>query len=392
MPSVETITNDVLCRGKEIVYNPDGGFYCFQDMVRKDRYIPDFGYVRRIVEFLERLEKEINAYYTIGGEAEILIRKANYEDLYFLASQIHDAKVWEYDNPAIPALIEKITPDIQEALSGIQDQDKQETSWSIDHIADEAMKFIRNILWCSLYKHDDSIDLSYLNLFADAAADINLQSIDLFTLNNDTVLEKFLQSLGVEYFDGFAQDAEGKYRWGTMSFFQKTRTRIRLLKLHGSMNWYVDQHFGKGSKSIERVEGASLPFIWRDIPEKAEPIFLAGTLNKMLDYTTEVFALLQSEWFRSLYQSDVLIVCGYGFNDKGINTRIVEWFNYSEQKILIVIDPCEDIIQKARPALGGLLARAKTEPRIQVIQKPLQGTSWREIRERILSQIPDTSR
>lgn len=392
MPSVETITNNVLCRGKEVVYNPDGGFYCFQDMVREDRHIPDFGYVRRIAEFLVRLEKEINAYYTFGYEEEILLRKINYEDLYFLASQIHDARMLEYDNPAIPALIENITRDIQGALSGIRDQDRQETSWSIEHLASEATKYIRNILWCSLFKLDDSLNLNYLNLFAGVASDRNLQSIDLFTLNNDTVLEKYLQNLGVVYFDGFVRNTDGKYRWDTMSFFQETRIRIRLLKLHGSMNWYVDQHFGKGSKSVERVEDASLPFIWRDIPEKAEPLFLAGTLNKMLDYTTEVFALLQSEWFRSLYQSDILVVCGYGFNDKGVNTRIVEWFNFSVDKILIVIDPSEDIIQKARPALGGLLARAKTEPRIQIIQKPVQGTSWREIRERILSQIPDASR
>ncbi len=389
MPSVETITKHVLHRGKPIVYNPDHGFYCFEDMVRKDRYIPDFGYVRRIVEFLERLEQEINAYYTYYKEAELLIRKANYEDIYFLASQIHDSAIHEYDNPAILSLIKNITPDIHQALSGIQDQDRPEHPWSIEQLADEGMKYIRHILWCFLSNIDDSVDLGYLDLFAQAVADRDLRSIDFFTLNNDAVFEQYLRQRKIEYFDGFSQGTDGKFWWNTTLFLQTTKPRIRLLKLHGSVNWYTDQHFGKGSKSIEKVDGAALPYIWRDLPEKAEPVFLAGTLNKMLDYTTEVFSLLQSEWFRSLYQSDVLVICGYGFNDKGINTRIVEWFNFSTNKILVVIDPSKDIIQKARPALGGLLARAETELRIQIIQKPLQEAKWHEARQAILNQMPD---
>lgn len=387
MPSVETITNHVLGGGKEIVYNPDHSFYCFKDMVRKDRYIPDFGNVRRIVGFLARLEQEINDYYSYDKEAESSHRKANYEDIYFLASQIHDSSIQEYDNPAIPALIEKITPDIQQALLGIQDRDRQEQSWSIEQIAEEATKYIRHILWCSLSKLDDSVDLRYLDLCAQAASDGDLQSIEFFTLNNDTVFENFLRQRNLEYFDGFVQGPDGKFWWDTTSFIPTKNLRIRLLKLHGSINWYADQHFGKGSKSIERVDNATLPHIRRDLPEKAEPVFLAGTLNKMLEYTSEVFAFLQSEWLRSLYQSNVLVVCGYGFNDKGINTRIVEWFNFSAYKILIVIDPSEDIIKNARPALGGLLARAEKETRIQIIQKPIQDTTWPEVRDRIMNQL-----
>jgi len=387
MPSVESITNHVLHRCKEIVYDSSYGYYCFRDMVRPDRHVSDFGYVRRIVEFLERLEQEITAYYTYDKKAELLSREANYEDIYFLASQIHNSSIQEYDNPAIPALIEKITPDIQEALSGIQNQDRQEQPWPIEHLAEESMKYIRQILWCFLSTFDDSIDLGYLDLYAQAVSDGDLQSIEFFTLNNDTIFEQYLRQRNIEYFDGFVQGTDGKFWWDTMSFVQPNSPKVRLLKLHGSVNWYTDQHFGRGSKSIERVDNASLPYIWRDLPEKAEPVFLAGTLNKMLEYTSEVFAFLQSEWLRSLYQSDVLVISGYGFNDKGINTRIVEWFNFSTEKILIVVDPSKDIIQKARPALGSLLARSKTEPRIQIIQEPIQNTTWQDVRDRILSQL-----
>ena len=34
----------------------------------------------------------------------------------------------------------KITPDIHEALSGIQNQDRQEQPWPIEHLAEESMK------------------------------------------------------------------------------------------------------------------------------------------------------------------------------------------------------------------------------------------------------------
>ena len=109
----------------------------------------------------------------------------------------------------------------------------------------------------------------------------------------------------------------------------------------------------------------------------------------MLDYTSEVFSFLQSEWLRSLYQLDILVVCGYVFNDKGINTRIIEWFNFSSDKIMIVIDPSKEVIKNARPAARGLLARSKTESRIQIIQKSIQDTTWQEVRDRILNQLPN---
>ena len=108
MPSVESITNHVLHRCKEIVYDSSYGYYCFRDMVPPDRHVNDFGYVRRIVEFLERLEQEITAYYTYDKEAELLSREANYEDIYFLASQIHDSSIQEYDNPGGSHIIKKI--------------------------------------------------------------------------------------------------------------------------------------------------------------------------------------------------------------------------------------------------------------------------------------------
>ncbi|MDO8736409.1 MAG: SIR2 family protein [Thermoleophilia bacterium] len=387
MPSVESITNHVLNRCKPIVYNPDG-YYCFKDMISPQRHLNDFGNVRRIVQFLERLEQEIDAYYAYDPDSESAGRKANYEDIYFLASQIFEGTIQNYDNPAIPALVDKITPDIRQALSGIQDGERDEQAWSPQDIAREAMTYINHVLWCFHAKLNASVDLDYLELLAHAVLDEDLKAIDFFTLNYDVVLERFLKSCKIDFFDGFELGTDGRSWWDSMSFIRQDEQRVRLLKLHGSINWYADQYHGKGSKSMERIDESNQPFLWRDIPEKAEPTFLAGTLNKMLEYTSEVFAFLQSEWLRSLYQSDVLVVCGYGGNDKGINTRIIEWFHFSDDKILIVVDPSEDIIKNARPALGGLLATAEKEPKIQIIQKSIEHTSWPEVRDRILSQLP----
>ena len=57
--------------------------------------------MRRIVEFLERLEQEITAYYTYDKEAELLSREATTK-ISISASQIHDSSIQEYDNPGSP--------------------------------------------------------------------------------------------------------------------------------------------------------------------------------------------------------------------------------------------------------------------------------------------------
>ena len=66
-----------------------------------------------MLKFVKVLKFEIDSYYI-----EDKYREANYEDLYYISKQIHDSETWEYDNPAVQALIDKLktNKDLEEIL------------------------------------------------------------------------------------------------------------------------------------------------------------------------------------------------------------------------------------------------------------------------------------
>src|SRR3990167_4204242 len=111
MPSTKSITDKVLS-GDGIMRHSDGCFY-FGEPLYGHMGFPD-EYVPRITAFLDRIKSEIELYY-LKYPFKI---EFNYEDYYYLASQIFDAEIGEYDNPAILPLIEKIKPDLEHLLIG----------------------------------------------------------------------------------------------------------------------------------------------------------------------------------------------------------------------------------------------------------------------------------
>ena len=99
MPSTEGITERIIS-GKNIVRETDGTYYEKANMAISDAC------VLFVVRFLNRLKVEIDQYYKYQTR-----RTTNYEDFYYVASQIKDSILEEYDNPAVQALIDKILPE-----------------------------------------------------------------------------------------------------------------------------------------------------------------------------------------------------------------------------------------------------------------------------------------
>jgi hypothetical protein len=134
----------------------NGNFYFGQPLYThagiSDEYIP------RVLSFLKRLYLEIEKYY--GSDSE---RQVNYEDLYYMAAQIHDSELGEYDNPAVQPLIDKIILDIESLLVGKDNEIRKK--WKLHEIADEATHFIHDIVWHLLSKElKGSIRVSQHNL------------------------------------------------------------------------------------------------------------------------------------------------------------------------------------------------------------------------------------
>ena len=233
--------------------------------------LPD-EYVPKVLKFLGRIKLEIEYYYK-----DELDRFVNYEDLYYVASQIKDSESGEYDNPIVQPFIDKILPDIKKIFIGNNFDVRQ--SWLQD-IANETTHYISDIVYCLLSKRLCRLD--HLCCIKDACQDTQLNKVDIYTLNHDILLEQYLSENNIQIRDGFGKSINNVRYWDPDLFLNEP-FKVRLFKLHGSVNWFRFRPDG-GDWSKESIGISLEPDIWHtndsngqmQRPVDGRPMFLAG--------------------------------------------------------------------------------------------------------------------
>jgi hypothetical protein len=379
LPSVQDITTQVLSpkdyfRDSDEIYRKIASENQRSPILVKMQ-MPE---MERIEQFLRWLKAQAELRY-----ARDSARSVNYEDLAYLAAQIRDDLSDEYENPALGPLICCAL----NTLPGLCAHAGEECT-KLGHLAEESVNFIDDVVAEMLCKPPARKD--HLQLFLDAVNDERFDEVNLFTLNHDTLLERFLQKNGVDVVDGFDQeDSLGIRRWNPRLFdccrTHTARPTVRLYKLHGSINWrrfrprephkaplnpWLEEYVGIRSNadlSQERDEQG------RTHEELMRARFLTGTFNKMLNYLDDVFLELHYRFHRTLDESDRLVVCGYGLGDKGINKRIIDWMVLSPESArrkMVLIDPrsFEQVQESSRGAIGDKLSILNVEGRLDYFQ------------------------
>jgi len=377
IPKTQTITNQILS-GNNVMHHTDGNYYfdkpLFHHMGLPDEYVP------KIVDFLEIIKTEIDLYY------QRIPHKltTNYEDLYFMASQIYDYLTGEYDNPATYPLIEKISPKIAPILIGKSHEVRKQ--WELTQIVDEAMKYIRDVVWRMLRpKQINSLD--YLNIIKDANNDKSIWGINIFTLNNDRVLETYLNSNGLSFVDGFDFHSNELRIWKPNLYDNKT-INIRLLKLHGSVDWFRIRP--ENSDWSGEFIGIPLQLIANSVVESDgnrfhcldhRPIILVGTHNKLLDYTGGIIENVHNIFYEQLYDLENLVICGYSFGDSGINTKIINWMYYSpDNRIIVIHDNPDKLKNGSRGAISNHWDEWLKKGKLKIVKKKIEDTNWSDVK------------
>jgi hypothetical protein len=107
------------------------------------------------------------------------------------------------------------------------------------------------------------------------------------------------------------------------------------------------------------------------VPDR--PLFLAGTFNKIADYSQEPFGDLLYGFRAFLANAERLAVCGYGFGDKGdkgINSVIVNWLYGRRHRRLVVIHRHpEDLRNSARGAISNKWHSWAESGRLKLVEK-----------------------
>jgi hypothetical protein len=117
-------------------------------------------------------------------------------------------------------------------------------------------------------------------------------------------------------------------------------------------------------------------------------MILSGAFNKVLaqargDSFLDLLCLFRAR----LRRAGHLVLSGYGFGDKGINSVILEWLSH-EEKGLMWIDPEPGrTLQLGRPAMQAL-TRGIGRKQVTVVASGFQQVSWDAV-EYWLSQAND---
>jgi hypothetical protein len=374
MPSVSEITQKVLS-GEGVAHHSNQSYFFGPPLYGQS----EDPFVQRIIGFLSRLKGEIELYYSYDQR-----RRPNYEDIYHITSQIYDSESGEFENPIVKPFIDKILPDIQSSLN--KPSFGLNNVWEIHELADEASNYIRDIVWHLLSQRPARLD--HLNSIKDACLDEDDTQVDIYTLNHDTILEQCLQQNNLTVVDGFG-DPINEVRYYHSDNFNIELSNIRLFKLHGSINWILFRPDESDDWSGEKIGIPLGRDIWhtrtpegaRQWPSNGRPEFLAGTFNKMLNYTGGIYAELHYQFYQSLKLSNILIISGYGFRDRGINTMVIDWFyNNPENKIVVIHPRPTELKENARGSISNKWDHWIDAQRLLLLSNRIEETSWDDIK------------
>jgi len=375
MPTTSNITARILS-GEAVTYHSDGTYYLDDlsiDLASNDN-------VWRIVLLLKRIQIEIDSYYWYDHH-----HTTNYEEIYYVCSQIHDSIFGEYDNPIVESFIDKLTPYANQLT---KPRPNSIVEWNFERLISEALNYIRDVVWRLLLKEPGN--LGYLNCITDACLDPQIQKVDLYTLNHDTILESALFQRRIDSNIGFGNFVNDVRYWDSL-LHEKDESKVCLLKLHGSINWFRFQP----NQFTHAPIATGIPKSWdiwdtynptgeRQYPEGGRPEFLAGTFNKMLSYTNGIYADLFCLFRRNLRNIDTLIVCGYSFGDKGINSQVVDWMYLSEKKQMIIVHKEPDrLLEQSRGVIRNNWEEWSRQNRVPIVRKWVEDCTWNEIKANI---------
>jgi len=280
----------------------------------------------RAQEFLHRLKARIDPHLLrrYGND-----RGANYEDLYAAALQIYQDETSELVNPMLSESIVAVRHD---AAGLYQDCQMSDGRSGFEVLLVDSMRLIQWTVIHGLTGVGFPVGLQSLSSMARATG-----NIDLFTLNHDLLIERELDRACVPFADGFGEK-DGDVAWFDDSW--DTDNPVRLYKLHGSLDWYKLACPGGGERFAKALpvparcqnhDGEQLRRL------NSDPLFLSGGVGKDRLYGLGLFGEVFHKFHDELRRHHTLICSGYGWSDKGINSRLWQWLHLGIDRRIVIL-------------------------------------------------------
>lgn len=154
-------------------------------------------------------------------------------------------------------------------------------------------------------------------------------TLAIATLNYDRSVENAAEAAGEPCDTGIETWlARGSLAWPDRG--------LRLLKLHGSIDWVFERVRATGELPIQRIRTVATADEKQRYDAPAVVFGEAGKLRSEGPYLELLLA-----WSSQLQEADSLLVVGYSFRDPHVNELIARWFNGGPDRRIVVLDPTD---------------------------------------------------
>ncbi|MDQ3021029.1 MAG: SIR2 family protein [Bacteroidota bacterium] len=304
-----------------------------------NEYFDETDITSEIQKFLKFLKEYCDDYLKPRG-----IIESNYEDIFYVVKQIYDELSLEIDNPTLKPFIEYLmqkldypnNPMFKEFDSTMEFRD---FCW-------RAIDFIQCVVWNSVFTKDSPVGFELISELVNCK---RIKKLNIVTLNHDLLVEKYFKENKLELIDGFGP-TEGDYcKFHPNLYDCASNSETKLYKPHGSIDWYR-LRLREGEINVKLVGKSSLRVFddkghFIGTPLNSYPNFLTGTGNKITDANYGIFKDIFFRFDKELYNTDLIIMSGYGWHDKAINLRLYQWLYSSDEKKIILLHENPDSLK-----------------------------------------------
>jgi hypothetical protein len=234
--------------------------------------------------------------------------------------------------------------------------------------------------------------LNHLRVVVEAALDPDVDRLPIYTLNHDCLLEDTFALGGLSLFDFSRTDGSGRILLDLDTPIPE-RTRAILYKPHGSVRWRrfrpiepepsPDPWFSEWTGWYRDEHGALHDDgnRWRSI---GGPLILVGRFNKELEYLDDPYWPTFCALAQSLKSLRYLVISGYGFGDRAINTLLINWIYtkpLGERRLVVLHNDDNALLGGARGSIANKWEQWRSQDILRWISKFPCEYSWPQLKQ-----------
>ena len=159
-----------------------------------------------------------------------------------------------------------------------------------------------------------------------------ISEINIITTNYDRLAEYACEQENIHYYNGFSH---GYKKLPVAKDYLKCSRKVNIWKVHGSLDWFMDENNLIISLSHEE-----------NIPEKLKPLIVTPGIEKYRSTHKEPYKSNIHESDNIIDASSAYLCIGFGFNDEHIQEKLITRCARNDTPVIIITFKLSDSAKK----------------------------------------------